>query len=106
MVDCLLLSNIQSNRQQQIYLAQGSGPPEPGWRLPPASGGDYDRPSVANSPARARTPYPGGGDLPKEYYNVMDPFVALTAAAIATSTLKVGTGVCLLNQRDPVQTAK
>jgi probable F420-dependent oxidoreductase len=57
-------------------------------------------------PASRRTPYPGGGDLPKEYYNVMDPFVALTAAAIATSTLKVGTGVCLLNQRDPVQTAK
>jgi alkanesulfonate monooxygenase SsuD/methylene tetrahydromethanopterin reductase-like flavin-dependent oxidoreductase (luciferase family) len=36
----------------------------------------------------------------------MDPFVALTAATIATSTLKVGSGVCLLNQRDPIQTAK
>ena len=36
----------------------------------------------------------------------MDPFVTLTAAAAATKTLKVGTGVCLVNQRDPIQTAK
>ena len=36
----------------------------------------------------------------------MDPFVTLTAAAMATKTLKVGTGVCLVNQRDPIQTAK
>ncbi len=36
----------------------------------------------------------------------MDPFVTLSAAAIATKTLKVGTGVCLVNQRDPIQTAK
>src|SRR5580698_8436135 len=64
MVDCLLLSNIQSNHQQQIYLAQGSGPPEPGWRLPPASGGDYDRPSVANSPARAVSLGAGGEGWP------------------------------------------
>ena len=36
----------------------------------------------------------------------MDPFLVLTAAAVATKTLKVGTGVCLINQRDPIQTAK
>ena len=36
----------------------------------------------------------------------MDPFVTLTAAAVATETLKVGTGVCLVTQRDPIQTAK
>ena len=48
----------------------------------------------------------GGGDLPKQYYDVMDPFVTLTAAAAATKKLKVGTGVCLVNQRDPIQTAK
>src|SRR5512143_582847 len=47
-----------------------------------------------------------GGELPKRYYDVMDPFVTLTAAAMATRTLKVGTGVCLVNQRDPIQTAK
>ncbi|MBV8702217.1 MAG: TIGR03619 family F420-dependent LLM class oxidoreductase, partial [Acetobacteraceae bacterium] len=45
-------------------------------------------------------------DLPKKYYDAMDPFVTLTAAAAATRTLKVGTGVCLVAQRDPIQTAK
>jgi len=63
-------------------------------------------PEHSHIPASRRTPYPGGGDLPKPYYDAMDPFVALTAAAIATTTLKVGTGVCLVNQRDPIQTAK
>jgi probable F420-dependent oxidoreductase len=57
-------------------------------------------------PLSRRTPFAGGGDLPKQYYDAMDPFVALTAAAMATKTLKVGTGVCLVNQRDPIQTAK
>ena len=57
-------------------------------------------------PLSRKTPFPGGGDLPKPYYDAMDPFVALTAAAMATKTLKVGTGVCLVNQRDPIQTAK
>ena len=42
----------------------------------------------------------------KWYYEVMDPFVTLTAAAMATTTLKIGTGVCLIPQRDPIQTAK
>ncbi len=40
------------------------------------------------------------------YYEVMDPFVTLTAAAVATTTLKIGTGICLIPQRDPIQTAK
>jgi probable F420-dependent oxidoreductase len=57
-------------------------------------------------PLSRRTPFSGGGDLPKQYYDAMDPFVVLTAAAMATKTLKVGTGVCLVNQRDPIQTAK
>src|SRR5882762_2686885 len=47
-----------------------------------------------------------GDELPKRYYDVMDPFVNLTAAAMATKTLKVATGVCLIAQRDPIQTAK
>lgn len=63
-------------------------------------------PEHSHIPASRRSPYPGGGELPKPYYDAMDPFVALTAAAAATKTLKVGTGVCLLNQRDPIQTAK
>jgi probable F420-dependent oxidoreductase len=63
-------------------------------------------PEHSHIPTSRRTPYPGGGDLPKAYYDVMDPFVTLTAAAVATKTLKVGTGVCLVNQRDTIQTAK
>ena len=47
-----------------------------------------------------------GGELGKQYYDVMDPFVTLTAAAVATKTLKVATGVCLVIQRDTIQTAK
>jgi probable F420-dependent oxidoreductase len=57
-------------------------------------------------PVPRRTPPPGGGELAKRYYDVMDPFVTLTAAAMATKTLKIGTGVCLVNQRDTIQTAK
>ena len=63
-------------------------------------------PEHSHIPTSRRSPYPGGGDLPKAYYDVMDPFVTLTAAAMATKTLKIGTGVCLVNQRDTIQTAK
>ena len=47
-----------------------------------------------------------GGTLGKQYYDVMDPFVTLTAAAMATTALKIATGVCLVIQRDTIQTAK
>ncbi len=47
-----------------------------------------------------------GGQLGRQYYDVMDPFVTLTAAAMATTNLKVATGVCLVIQRDTIQTAK
>ena len=57
-------------------------------------------------PLSRKSPWGGGGDLPKHYYDVMDPFVSLTAAACATTTLDIGTGVCLVNQRDPIQLAK
>ena len=57
-------------------------------------------------PVSRKTPFPGGGDLPKMYYDVMDPFVCLASAATVTKRLKVATGVCLLVQRDPIQTAK
>jgi len=53
-----------------------------------------------------RSPWPGGAELPKRYYEVMDPFVVLTAAAMTTRSLKLATGVCLVVQRDPIQTAK
>jgi len=57
-------------------------------------------------PTSRATPYPAGGELPRMYMHTMDPFVALTAAAAASKTLKVGTGICLLIQRDPIHTAK
>lgn len=57
-------------------------------------------------PCSRRTPWPGGAELPKMYYDVVDPFVALSMAAAATTKLKVGTGICLVIQRDPIQTAK
>jgi probable F420-dependent oxidoreductase len=57
-------------------------------------------------PVSRISPYPAGGELPRMYMHTMDPFVALTAAAMATKTLLVGTGICLLIQRDPIHTAK
>lgn len=57
-------------------------------------------------PASRTTPFPGGGDLPKMYYDVMDPFVTLSVAAAVTEKLKVGTAIALIPQRDPIQTAK
>ncbi|HVC51695.1 MAG TPA: LLM class F420-dependent oxidoreductase [Stellaceae bacterium] len=57
-------------------------------------------------PVPRKTPPPGGGELHKRYYDVMDPFVTLTAAAAVTKKLKVATGVCLVIQRDTIQTAK
>jgi probable F420-dependent oxidoreductase len=50
--------------------------------------------------------WPGGADLPKQYWHTMDPFVALTVAAMASKTIRLGTGICLLIQRDPIHTAK
>jgi probable F420-dependent oxidoreductase len=57
-------------------------------------------------PVSRRTPFPSGGELPKRYKHTHDPFVALSFAAAATRTLKLGTGICLLPQRDPIVTAK
>ncbi len=63
-------------------------------------------PEHSHIPLSRKTAPSGGGELGKKYYDTMDPFVTLTVAAMATRTLKVGTGVCLVAQRDPIQTAK
>ncbi len=63
-------------------------------------------PEHTHIPAERRTPYPGGGELPREYSHTLDPFVALSAVAAATQRLRVGTGVCLVAQRDPIVLAK
>jgi probable F420-dependent oxidoreductase len=57
-------------------------------------------------PVSRRSPFPGGGELPKRYSHTHDPFVALSFAAAATRTLKLGTGIALLPQRDTIITAK
>ena len=63
-------------------------------------------PEHTHIPASRATPYPIGGELPRAYSRLLDPFIALTAAAVATERLKVGTGICLIAQRDPIVTAK
>jgi probable F420-dependent oxidoreductase len=63
-------------------------------------------PEHTHIPASRRTPYPGGGDLPKEYWHTFDPFGALCAAAAVTKTIKLATGICLLIERDTIVTAK
>jgi len=57
-------------------------------------------------PASRQTPYPGGEPLPKPYYHMADPFVSLMAAAAVTSTIKLGTGICLVVEHDPIVLAK
>lgn len=57
-------------------------------------------------PTSRESPWPGGPELPQIYYDTLDPFVALAAAAATTSTLKLGTGIALVVQRDPIHTAK
>jgi probable F420-dependent oxidoreductase len=57
-------------------------------------------------PASRLSAWPGGAELPKHYWHSLDPFVALTAAALASRTLMVATGICLVVQRDPIHTAK
>ncbi len=63
-------------------------------------------PEHTHIPTSRRSPWPGGAELPKEYWHTLDPFVSLMAAAAATTTLRVGTGICLLTERDPLVTAK
>src|SRR6059058_6551511 len=63
-------------------------------------------PEHSHIPLSRKTPFPGGGELPKMYYDAMDPFVTLSVAGAVTKKLKLGTGVCLVIQRDTIQTAK
>ena len=63
-------------------------------------------PEHTHIPASRESPYPAGGELPRKYSHSYDLFVALTAAAAATSRLRVGSGICLVVERDPITTAK
>ena len=63
-------------------------------------------PEHSHIPLSRKSPFPSGGDVPKKYYDAMDPFVVLAAASQVTKTIKLGTGVLLVQQRDAIQTAK
>jgi probable F420-dependent oxidoreductase len=63
-------------------------------------------PEHTHIPLSRKTPFPGGGELPKRYAHTHDPFVALAFAAAATKKLKIGTGICLVPQHEPLVTAK
>jgi probable F420-dependent oxidoreductase len=63
-------------------------------------------PEHTHIPLSRLTPFPSGGPLPRAYYDIYDPFLALNTAAAVTKRLKIGTGIALLVQRDPIVTAK
>ena len=63
-------------------------------------------PEHTHIPCSRKTPYPAGGELPREYTRTHDPFVALTMAAAVTKKIKLATGICLVIERDPITTAK
>ena len=63
-------------------------------------------PEHTHIPASRKSPWPGGGPLPKEYWHSYDPFVALAMAAAVTTKLRLGTGICLVIERDPITLAK
>lgn len=63
-------------------------------------------PEHTHIPVSRKTPFPGGGDLPEMYWRSHDPFVALAACAAVTQRLRLGTGICLVIERDPITLAK
>jgi probable F420-dependent oxidoreductase len=63
-------------------------------------------PEHTHIPVKRVTPYAGGGELPPAYKRTLDPFVALSAVGAVTKNLKLGTGICLVIQRDPIVLAK
>src|SRR5258705_5102245 len=89
-----------------FFTDDSSGPAARGRALEERGLGSLGAPEHSHIPHSRVSAFPQGGDLPKKYYDVMDPFVTLAAAATATTTLHVATGVCLVVQRDPIQTAK
>ncbi|WP_406139754.1 LLM class F420-dependent oxidoreductase [Streptomyces anulatus] len=63
-------------------------------------------PEHTHIPVIRSTPYPMGGELPREYGRTLDPFVALGQAAAVTERLALGTGITLVAQHDPIDLAK
>lgn len=78
---------------------EGIGPVELGEALEERGFASVFLAEHSHIPVDAKTPYPSGGPIPHKYYRTLDPFVALTAAAVATRELVVGTGIALLRSR-------
>ena len=81
----------------------------PGWLAKRAEALGFESvffPEHTHIPASRATPYPAGGELPREYSRLLDPIVAATHAAAVTETIRIGTGVCLVAQHDPITCAK
>jgi len=89
-----------------FFTDYSMGPAELGRALEERGFESLWAPEHSHIPLSRKSTFPSGGELPKQYYDVMDPFVTLTAAAAVTKKLKLGTGVCLVIQRDTIQTAK
>jgi probable F420-dependent oxidoreductase len=85
---------------------EGIGPVELGQALEQRGFESLFLAEHSHIPVNNQTPYPGGGPIPRKYYRTLDPFVALTAAAVVTENLLLGTGIALVPQRDPIHTAK
>ena len=89
-----------------FFTDYSMGPAELGRALEERGFESLWAPEHSHIPLSRQSPFPSGGDLPKKYYDVMDPFVTLSAAAAATTTLKVASGICLIVLCYPIQTAR
>src|SRR3989442_15930959 len=89
-----------------FFTDYSRGPAELGRALEERGFGSLWAPEHSHIPLPRRSPFPQGGDLPKKYYDVMDPFVTLAAAAAAPQRLPIATAICFAAQLGPIQTAK
>lgn len=102
----MLLTGVVHFGVLTFVTDEGIGPVELGTGLEQRGFASLFLAEHTHIPVNAKTPYPAGGPIPPKYYRTLDPFVALTAAAVATQNLVLGTGIALLPQRDPIVTAK
>ncbi len=102
----MLLTGVVHFGVLTFVTDEGIGPVELGAGLEQRGFASLFLAEHTHIPVNTKTPYPAGGPIPPKYYRTLDPFVALTAAAVATQNLVLGTGIALLPQRDPIVTAK
>src|SRR4051794_13943742 len=89
-----------------FFTTQSMSPTELGRELEDRGFESLWVPEHTHVPLTRLTPFIGGGPMPRPYYDIFDPFLALNTAAAVTKKLKIGTGIALVAQRDPIVTAK